>query len=510
MASGPSGPPILPSGNSDKGKGKKSYVVKLMTRFNNEIGSTSQPTTPTFTSTGRFVPPPLVVPAFTPTPLQVPTSTPTSIGTSLPPLIQVPGLTPTPYQGPPHRMASLSPNVGSNPSTPINIASSPGIEDADPHSSSAANYVEQCSNSRPMITPVGGGFYPTKTASKAITATIKEQFDEPWLTWGSIPKSTRDVFFERVKRRISWKPEDEEKVKKNYHTKASHRLSKMYKKARTLGKRPDWLGDDTWNALLEKWNMPLYRQKCETAKKNRTSEKGGCLHTGGYISVHEHAIRLSQELGRSVHVDEIFQQTHIRQSIGEFVDERSRRTHEQFVAKFSQIRSEIASFGVSTTSPLDPAEEERLRNQCWLEAAVGKYKGRVYGIGNFTSQDDCVDSYIQQTQASSTAQPKNSEEIVNLKSQLQQYGQQLQKFEGFIGVLLPFLPPSAAAAAQDFLNLQNLKFKMKYPIMSNQNSNLQNSNHHTSNHQMNNHKMEMITCIIRHFIELISIIVELI
>ncbi|KOM42913.1 hypothetical protein LR48_Vigan05g051700 [Vigna angularis] len=235
MASGPSGPPIPPSGNSDKGKGKKSYVVKLMTRFNNEICSTSQPTTPTSTSTGRFVPPPLVVPAFTPTPLQVPTSTPTSIGTSLPPPIQVPGLTPTPYQVPPHRMASLSLNVGSNPSNPRNIAPSPGIEDADPHSSSAANYVEECSNSRPMITPVGGGFYPTKTASKAITATIKEQFDEPWLTWGSIPKSTRDVFFERFK---------------------------------------------------------------------------------------------SQELGRSVHVDEIFQQTHIRQSTGEFVDERSRRTHQ--------------------------------------------------------------------------------------------------------------------------------------------------------------------------------------
>ncbi|XP_052723730.1 uncharacterized protein LOC128193692 [Vigna angularis] len=454
MASGPSGPPIPPSGNYDKGKGKKSYVVKLMTRFNNEIGSTSQPNTPTSTSTGRSIPPPLVVPAFTPTPHQVPTSSPTSVGTSLPPPIQVPGLTPTPYQVPPYLQASLSPNVGSNPSTPRNIAPSPGIEDAYPHSSSAANNMEECSNSRPMITPVGGGFYPTKTASKVITATIKEQFDEPWLTWGAIPKSTRDVFFERFKRRVSWKPEDEEKVKKNFHTKASHRLSEMYKKARTLGKRPDWLGDDTWNALLEKWNMPLYRQKCETAKKNRTSEKGGCLHTGGSISVHEHAIRLSQELGRSVHVDEIFQQTHIRQSTGEFVDERSRRTHEQFVAKFSEIRSETASVGVST-SPLDPAEEERLRNRCWLEAAGGKYKGRVYGIGNVTSQDDCVDSYIQQTQASSTAQPQNSEEILNLKSQLQQYGQQLQNLEGFIGVLLPFLPASAAAAAQQFLNLQN-------------------------------------------------------
>ncbi|XP_052735856.1 uncharacterized protein LOC108336651 [Vigna angularis] len=463
MASGPSGPPIPPSGNSNKGKGKKTYVVKLMTRFNNEIGSTSQPTTPTSTSTGRSVPPPLVVPAFTPTPHQVPTSSPTSIGTSLPPPIQVPGLTPTPYQVPPYLQASLSPNVGSNPSTPRNIAASPGIEDADPHSSSAANNMEECSNSRPMITPVGGGFYPTKTASKAITATIKEQFDEPWLTWGAIPKSTRDVFFERFKRRVSWKPEDEEKVKKNYHTKASHRLSEMYKKARTLGKRPDWLGDDTWNALLEKWNMPLYRQKCETAKKNRTSEKGGCLHTRGSISVHEHAIRLSQELGRSVHVDEIFQQTHIRQSTGEFVDERSRRTHEQFVAKFSQIRSETASVGVSTSSPLDPAEEEILRNRCWLEAAGGKYKGRVYGIGNVTSQDDCVDSYIQQTQASSIAQPQNSEEILNLKSQLQQYGQQLQNLEGFIGVLLPFLPPSAATAAQQFLNLQNPQVQNDVP-----------------------------------------------
>ncbi|KOM43167.1 hypothetical protein LR48_Vigan05g077100 [Vigna angularis] len=213
-------------------------------------------------------------------------------------------------------------------------------------------------------------FYPTKTASKAITATIKQQFDEPWLTWGSIPKSTRDVFFERFK---------------------------------------------------------------------------------------------SQELGRSVHVDEIFQQTHIRQSTGEFVDERSRRTHEQFVAKFSQIRSETASVGVSASSSLDPTEEERLRNRCWLEAAGGRYKGRVYGIGNVSSQDDCVDSYIQQTQASSSAQQQNLEEIVNLKSQLQQYGQQLQKFEGFIGVLMPFLPPSAAAAAQDFLNLQNPQLQNEVP-----------------------------------------------
>ncbi|KOM34242.1 hypothetical protein LR48_Vigan02g039200 [Vigna angularis] len=130
---------------------------------------------------------------------------------------------------------------------------------------------------------------------------------------------------------------------------------------------------------------------------------------------------------------------------------------EQFQAKCSQIRSETASVGASACSFLDPAEEERLRNRCWLEAAGGKYKERV------SSQDDCVDSYIQQTHASSSTQQQNSEEIHNLKSQLQQYGQQLQKFEGFIGVILSYLSPLTAAVAQDFFNLQNPQVQNQAP-----------------------------------------------
>ncbi|KOM52514.1 hypothetical protein LR48_Vigan09g117300 [Vigna angularis] len=245
MASDGSDPPIPPLAKSDKEKGKKkSYMVKLLNRFNNVNASSSQPSTPTSTSTARFVPPPLQVPGLTPT------------SPSISPSLEVPAFTP---------------------------------RDNPPHSSSAANDFEDVSNNCPIITPIGGGFYPTKTASKAIIATIKQQFDEPWVRWGQIPKTQIDVFFERFK---------------------------------------------------------------------------------------------SQELGRSVHVDEIFQQTHIRASTGEFVDERSRRTNEEFQAKFSQIRSETTSVGASACAPLEPADEERLRNQCWLDVAGGRYKGHVYGIGN--------------------------------------------------------------------------------------------------------------------------------
>ena len=66
----------------------------------------------------------------------------------------------------------------------------------------------------------------------------------------------------------------------------------MFKDARQEGKRPEWIGNNVWNNLLEQCNMPLYRSKCHTAKKNRLSEKSGCLHTKGSIRVHEHVICL--------------------------------------------------------------------------------------------------------------------------------------------------------------------------------------------------------------------------
>jgi len=40
-----------------------------------------------------------------------------------------------------------------------------------------------------------------------------------------------------LQRKVTWRVEDEEKVKKNFHTKASHTLSQMFKDARQEGKR---------------------------------------------------------------------------------------------------------------------------------------------------------------------------------------------------------------------------------------------------------------------------------
>ncbi|WVY99274.1 hypothetical protein V8G54_025344 [Vigna mungo] len=77
------------------------------------------------------------------------------------------------------------------------------------------------------------------------------------------------------------------------------------------------------NSLLTHWNSVEFHNKCATVERNRASEKGGTLHIGGSIMVHENVIHMAQELERAVYVDEVFAQTHVRKGTSQFIDERS-------------------------------------------------------------------------------------------------------------------------------------------------------------------------------------------
>ncbi|XP_052723729.1 uncharacterized protein LOC128193691 [Vigna angularis] len=152
----------------------------------------------------------------------------------------------------------------------------------------------------------------------------------------------------------------------------------MFRDARNAGQRPNWLGEHIWNSLLAHWNTVEFRNKCAKAQRNRASERGGTLHTGGSITIHEHAIRMAQALGRAVHVDEVFAQTHVRKGTNQFVDERSRKTHEDFSTRLSQVRSEHES--APTPDATSNADDDIRRTQCWIDTVGGKKKGRVSGL----------------------------------------------------------------------------------------------------------------------------------
>ncbi|QCD93571.1 hypothetical protein DEO72_LG5g1646 [Vigna unguiculata] len=130
MSSGGSDRPLPSSSHANKGKGKKTYVVKLLSRINNINPPSTQPTTPTSTSTARSTPPALDVAGLTPTP---------------PPIVGSSGQ--ATHVGPSNVLlpvdqctSSLSPRVASNPSTPTtNVAPSTSTHIPGTHSSSAIN-----------------------------------------------------------------------------------------------------------------------------------------------------------------------------------------------------------------------------------------------------------------------------------------------------------------------------------------------------------------------------------
>ncbi|KAG4915044.1 hypothetical protein JHK87_052601 [Glycine soja] len=67
-------------------------------------------------------------------------------------------------------------------------------------------------------------------------------------------------------RKLVWRPEEENEIKKDFNSKASHRLFEMFRDDRNENKRPYWIGDHVWNDLLSHWNAPEYRCKCAQAK----------------------------------------------------------------------------------------------------------------------------------------------------------------------------------------------------------------------------------------------------
>lgn len=87
----------------------------------------------------------------------------------------------------------------------------------------------------------------------------------------------------------------------------------------------------------------------------------------------------------------------------------------------------------------------------------GRYNERIYGIENVSSQDECVDGYIRQTRVSFNQQP-NVEDFIELqaisKSWLKVSKDELS-ISMIIGVIMQYLPPPTAVAAQQFLQPQN-------------------------------------------------------
>ncbi|KOM26544.1 hypothetical protein LR48_Vigan292s000100 [Vigna angularis] len=158
----------------------------------------------------------------------------------------------------------------------------------------------------------------------------------------------------------------------------------------------------------------------------------------------------AQALGRAVHVDEVFAQTHVRKGTNQFVDERSRKTHKEFSTRLSQVRSEHEL--APTPNDGNNAEDDIRRTHCWIDIVGGKKKGRVYGAGQLAT------NYTTSRGGTLTHQPSSSttapdEVVLHLTQALEQRYQEITdlrvEFTNFKALVMRVLP----GTSQDEFNI---------------------------------------------------------
>ncbi|XP_070047794.1 uncharacterized protein [Nicotiana tomentosiformis] len=171
------------------------------------------------------------------------------------------------------------------------------------------------------------------------------------------------------------------------------------------GKIPGWLREDVWDKLLEKWNTKEWKKKCEQAKANRASSKGGSLHTGCSISFAAHKLRLEKERGRDMRQAEVFEETHKK---------KKKDVMFSFEKDYHKRVEEWQQTQPSSTQPT-PDDMASL----WTEAASGVNKGRVYGLE--VRQPTVHPNPLLANSSSS----QNQEQMEDMRKQIRDLKQQL-------------------------------------------------------------------------------------
>ena len=77
-----------------------------------------------------------------------------------------------------------------------------------------------------------------------------------------------------------------------FHKKCATRLRDILQKAREQACKPPWMGVDTWTFLLDKWQTKEFKDVSEQNKINRSSSRGGAVHTSGRIAHHDVSLEL--------------------------------------------------------------------------------------------------------------------------------------------------------------------------------------------------------------------------
>ncbi|XP_058750900.1 uncharacterized protein LOC131623924 [Vicia villosa] len=206
-----------------------------------------------------------------------------------------------------------------------------GIQEEGDQALSNEEQEEQVDGQRPKIYIVEDtALSPGDLVAEMCRKVIEKLYRGTFFNYSELKREKRDKerkqWFNMFKSLVSWDRCDDAKMEYLFHQRCAARLRDILQKAKEKACKPPWMGVDTWKFLLEKWQTKDFKDVSKQNKTNRSSSRGGAVHTSGRKAHHDVALELAKKLKRPAHPDELFIATHKKKN-GEWVDERAATTH---------------------------------------------------------------------------------------------------------------------------------------------------------------------------------------
>ncbi|KAK9088039.1 hypothetical protein Syun_030433 [Stephania yunnanensis] len=220
----------------------------------------------------------------------------------------------------------------------------------------------------------GRKLHPSDRAAREMTRAYRHSLHKDGYSWEHVPQHVRDIYWNQWKLSFDWEPSDDAAIREAYDRQIATRYADFISKMCSKDKKPANVSTEIFNHYKKMRSTPDFKKKSERASKNRRTETGGpgtgiAVHTGGSISIYQHAERLAEKLDRPPTALELCLYFHTKDHDGvTFLDSRV----EKIVTAIQHRRIEL------TQSEPDTSIDE---TELYLSVVERDNKGRTYGIG---------------------------------------------------------------------------------------------------------------------------------
>ncbi|XP_010461147.1 PREDICTED: uncharacterized protein LOC104741917 [Camelina sativa] len=117
-----------------------------------------------------------------------------------------------------------------------------------------------------------------------ISSIYQNDFKGPWSCISNVPLEHQKQWWSRFAQRYFWEDEHHDAVIKLYRKQLKELLKNLISKGKRDGVKPDFVSDDDWNLMVERWDTKPAMKKskrCSGARKSQRSGYGAHCHTGG-------------------------------------------------------------------------------------------------------------------------------------------------------------------------------------------------------------------------------------